>query len=295
MNKLDAMRCFVRVVQTGSFSEVARESETSQATISKRVAELEKHLNARLLVRSSRDHRMTEAGQIYYDRCLSILDDVEQAEEEVGTLTSTPRGKIRITAPVDFARMNLSQHISEFLCRYSEIHIELILDDRMVGFISDDIDLAIRIGKLEDSSLVATSIGSSSLIVVTSPQYVSKHGEPQDIRQLQHHNCLVFSYADNLNTWGFIHDDRDISVPVSGNFQCNNGDTIIKLLLADMGIAMLPAWLVAPYIEDGSLIQILNSYSMPLPVYIVYQQRKLVPLKIRSFIDYLRIQLVDIK
>ncbi len=291
MDKLDAMRSFVRVVQTGSFSEVARELETSQATISKRVAELEKHLDARLLIRSSRNHTMTEAGQIYFDRCLSILDNLEQAEEEVGTLTSTPRGKLRITAPIDFGRMYLAQGISEFLYRYREIDIELKLDDRYVGFISEDIDLAIRIGKLEDSSLVATPIGNSSLIIVTSPEYVAEHGEPHDIQELQQHNCLTFSYADNLSRWSFIHNGKEISVPVSGNFQCNNGDTITKLMLANSGIAILPDWLVAPYINDGSLIHILETYSMPLPIHIVYPQKKHVPLKVRCFIDFLKNQL----
>ncbi len=294
MDKLDAMRSFVRVVQTGSFSEVAREFETSQATISKRVAELEKQLDARLLVRSSRNHTMTEAGHIYYDRCLSILDDLEQAEEEVGTLTSTPRGKLRITAPIDFGRMYLAHTISGFLERYREIDIELKLDDRLIGFISEDIDLAIRIGKLDDSSLVATSIGNSNLIIVTSPKYLADHGEPKDVQELHQHNCLTFSYADSLTRWSFIYNNEEISVPVSGNFQCNNGDAITQMLIANSGIAMLPDWLVAPYINDGSLVHILEAYTIPLPMYIVYPQKKLVPLKVRCFIDYLKTQLTEI-
>jgi DNA-binding transcriptional LysR family regulator len=288
MDKLEAMRSFVRVVQTGSFSVVAREENTSQATISKRVAALENSLGAKLLTRSSRNHTMTEIGQSYYERCLAILDDVEEAEEQVGSLTANPRGKLKVTAPVDFARLYIAPFIAEFLRTYPEIKIELKLDDKIVGLISEDIDIAVRVGQLVDSSLVANYLCKSPLIAVTTPRYIRAHEQPKHPDELQNHNCLVYSLSSKVNIWEFTHNGHKMAVQVNGNFQCDNGEAIIEVLLADMGIAYIPAWLAAPYIADGRLGQILIDYTMPLPINAVHTQKDFIPLKTRCFINFLK-------
>jgi len=287
MDKLGAMQTFIRVVQTGSFSAVAREQNTSQATISKRIAALENLLGAKLLTRNSRGHTMTEIGQNYYERCNTILDEVEEAETEACSLIIAPKGTLRITAPVDFARLYISPFVAEFLRIYSEIKIDLTLTDNVVDLVSGGIDIAIRIGELEDSSLIARRLYITPLVTVATPRYLDAHQEPKHPHELKQHNCLVYSLSSKVNFWNFSHHGKEISVQVNGNFQSDNGDSMVRVLLADMGIAFIPDWLAAPYLEEGSLRQILVDYTKPLPINAIYPQNRYVPLKTKCFVDFL--------
>ena len=291
MDKFEAMRSFVRVVQTGSFSVVAREENTSQATVSKRVAALENFLGAKLLTRNSRNHTLTEVGQNYYERCLVILNEVDEAEEQVGSLTARPRGRLRVTAPIDFARLYIAPLIADFLRAYPEIKVDLKLDDKIVGLVSEDIDLAVRIGDLDDSSLIANRLGECPLIAVTTPRYLKMHGQISDPQELTQHNCLIYSLATRVNVWEFTHRENKLPIQVDGNFSCDNGEAIVEVLLADFGVAFIPAWLAAPHLAARRLTQILRNYTKPLPIYVIYPQKDFVPLKAKCFIEFLAIKM----
>ncbi|WP_064607807.1 LysR family transcriptional regulator [Photobacterium sp. J15] len=287
MDTLIAMRSFVRVVETGSFSTVAREENTTQATISKRVAALESNLGTQLLVRGSRTHTLTETGQSYYERVINILREIEQAESEARSLTTTPRGKLRVTVPVMFGTLYIAPVIPDFLATYPEIQLDLKFSEKMVDLVEEGIDVAIRLGDLKDSSMIARRLGSDDLIIVASPGYLEKHSIPQHPLELKQHNCLVYSLGAKGNIWNFSNQKEDSAVQVSGNFQCDTGCGLMEMLLADTGISFMPTWLVAPYIESGQLVHILKDYYKRYPINAVYPLNRNIPLKTKCFMDFI--------
>lgn len=287
MDTLIAMRSFVRVVETGSFSSVAKEENTTQATISKRVAALESELGARLLVRGSRVHQLTETGQSYYERVVNILAEIEEAESEARSLTTTPRGKLRVTVPTMFGSLYVAPVISEFLATHPEIHLDLKFSERMLDLVEEGIDVAIRLGDLKDSSMIARRLGYDDLILVASPAYLKKHPIPQHPQDLKEHNCLVYTLSEKGTVWSFTNQPADSSVHATGNFQCDTGFGLMELLLANAGIAFMPAWSVASYIESGQLVHILKDYYRRYPINAVYPQNRYIPLKTKCFLDYM--------
>jgi len=287
MDTLIAMRSFVRVVETGSFSSVAKEENTTQATISKRVAALESELGARLLVRGSRVHQLTETGQSYYERVVNILGEIEEAESEARSLTTTPRGKLRVTVPTMFGSLYVAPVISEFLATYPEIELDLKFSEKMLDLVEEGIDVAIRLGDLKDSSMIARRLGADDLIIVASPGYLEKHSEPQHPSELKQHNCLVYSLASKGTVWSFSNQPSDTAVHATGNFQCDTGSGLMEMLLANAGVSFLPTWLVAPYIESGQLVHILTGYYRRYPINAVYPQNRYIPLKTKCFLDYM--------
>lgn len=287
MDTLIAMRSFVRVVETGSFSTVAREQDTNQATISKRVAALEAELGTRLLVRGSRSHKLTEAGQSYYERAVNILNEIEEAESEARSLTSMPRGRLRITVPSLFGSLYVAPLISEFLATFPEIRLDMSFSEKMVNLVEENIEVAIRLGELKDSSMIARRLGSYKLIIVASPNYLKKHSEPQHPRELSKHNCLVYTLGSHGAVWSFTNQKADSSVNVSGNFQCDTGFGLMEMVLANAGIAFMPSWLVASHIESGQLIHILKNYFQSYPINAVYPQNRYISLKTKCFIDFM--------
>jgi len=287
MDTLIAMRSFVRVVETGSFSAVAKEEDTTQATISKRVAALEAELGARLLVRGSRVHQLTETGQSYYERVVNILSEIEEAESEARSLTAAPTGKLRVTVPTMFGSLYIAPVISEFLATYPEIHLDLKFSEKMVDLVEEGIDVAIRLGDLKDSSMIARRLGKDDLILVASPGYLAQHPAPQHPSELNAHNCLVYSLAARGTVWSFSGQPGDTAVHVNGNFQCDTGCGLMEMLLANAGIAFMPTWLVSPYIESGKLVHILKEYYRTYPINAVYPQNRYIPLKTKCFLDYM--------
>lgn len=287
MDTLNAMHSFVRVVETGSFSAVAKEQNTNQATISKRVAALESELGSRLLVRGSRIHKLTETGQSYYERVVNILDEIEEAESEARSLTTTPIGKLRVTVPTMFGSLYVAPVISEFLATYPKIQLDLKFNEKMLDLVEEGIDVAIRLGDLKDSSMIARRLGSDDLIIVASPTYLEKHSVPQHLNQLEKHNCLVYSLSTKGTVWHFSNQKPDASVQVSGNFQCDNGFGLIEMLLANAGIALMPSWLVGSYIASGQLVHILKDYYKRYPINAVYPMNRYMPLKTKCFMDFM--------
>ncbi|PSU51635.1 LysR family transcriptional regulator [Photobacterium frigidiphilum] len=294
MDQLGAMRAFVRVVQMGSFSAAAREQDTTQATISKKVAALEKKLGAKLLSRTSRELSLTEVGADYYENCVIILSELDEAEAQVRSQIALPSGLLRVAAPVVFGRQFMAPILVEFLNAYPEIKVDLMLNDKHIDLIADGVDVAIRAKQLEDSTLVARHLFNNPLVVVASPEYLQKNTKPQNPDELKNHNCIVYSMLKSINIWHFEKGNNNISVPVTGSFRCDNGDVILQLVLDGAGIAQLPVWMVDEHIRSGKLAMVLEGYiSKPLPFNAIYPQNRYVPLKVRCFIEYLKQKLAD--
>ncbi len=288
MDQLSAMRIFVRVIQTGSFSAAAREQNSTQATASKKVAALEQKLGVKLINRSSREQSLTEAGNDYFQHCLAVLSEIDEMEASVRSRTATPKGVLRITAPIPFVRLVLAPLIPEFLARYPDIEIDMPLEERHLDLISEGIDLAIRARKLEDSSLVAKPLFSNPLILVASPDYIARKGAPAVPEDLKNHDCIVYTLNKALNNWHFRTADSEHAVAVSGAFRSNNGETNLAVVLAGQGITQIPVWMVDEHLKRGELVQLLSEYETDfMPINIVYPQSHYLPLKVRCFIDFI--------
>ncbi|WP_063382826.1 LysR family transcriptional regulator [Pseudoalteromonas luteoviolacea] len=288
MDSIIAMRSFIRVVETGSFSAVAMEWNTNQATISKRIASLENKLGTKLLVRGSRKHTLTEAGKVYFERVSNIVMEIDEAEAEARSLTATPKGHLRITVPMMFGSMYVAPVMSEFLSLYPEIGLDIKFDENMVDLVREGIDVAIRLGDLQDSSMVAKNLGYDELIIVASPKYLAKHTTPSTLGELGQHNCLIYSLSPKRGTvWVFSDQSKTTQVEVKGNFQCDNGVGLMEMLLADAGIALMPKWMVYEELEAGRLIHILKDYYKRYPISAVFPKDRYTPLKVRSFLDFM--------
>ncbi|AYO22003.1 Bacterial regulatory helix-turn-helix, lysR family protein [Vibrio owensii] len=296
MDQLSAMRAFVRVVQTGSFSATGREMNTSQTTISKKVAALEKKIGVKLLARSSRDHALTPAGAKYYQTCVDILGELDEAEAEARSEVASPQGTIRISAPVAFGRILLAPIMAEFFQRYPDIKVDLQLSDQHTDLISDGIDVAIRAKQLEDSTLIARHLFDNPMLVLAAPNYLQQHGEPKTPEDLKQHNCLVYSRMKDINVWSFTKQNQKHAVAVNGNFQSDNGDVLLEVALTGMGIVTLPIWMVEHHLKEGRLTQLMSDYTgQNLPFNAVYLQSRYTPLKVRCLIDYLKEKLPNVE
>lgn len=294
MDQLGAMRTFVRAVQVGSFSAVGREQNSSQATVSKKVAALEAHLGVKLLTRTSRELSLTEVGAEYYEKCVVVLSELDEAEANARSQTASPEGILRVAAPIPFARLVLAPLAKSFTEQNPEIKIELVLSDKHVDLIAEGIDIAIRAKQLEDSALVARYLFENPMLVVASPDYLETHGTPQKPEELKRHNCIVYSHFRTLNIWHFSRESKDFSVQVKGNFQSNNGDTNMEATLCGLGITELPMWMVHEHLESGKLQQILADYQADtIPFNAIYPKSRYLPLKVRSFVDFLKAHVAE--
>ena len=260
MEQLTAMRMFTRVVESGSFSAVARESGISQSSVSKHLAALEAKLGTRLLTRTSRKLNLTEVGSDYYERCLQILTEVEEADSSARSMASNPKGALRVSVPVSFGQRHIIPHMPEFLQAYPNIKLDIMLMDRQADLVAEGIDVAIRIGTLEDSSLIARRLGDSPRLVVASKAYLDSWGRPNHPDELKNHNCLVYSLLSTVNIWHYEHKGKEFTVQVNGTFQANNSDAVRHMALAGYGIMVMPKWMTDTCIQDGRLEAILTDY-----------------------------------
>jgi len=289
METLCCMKTFCRVVETGSFSAVARELGTTQPTVSKQIAFLEQHLGSRLLNRSHHKVSVTETGRGYYASCVHILNDVSEAESAVRQLQAVPTGKLRVNIPVAFGRMHVVPLLWDFMRLYPEIELELILNDRYVNLLEEGVDLAIRVGVLHDTRLVARKLGSTPQVTIAAPDYLKCHGVPQTPSDLQQHNCLLYTLLRTPNEWQFQGPAGLQRVRIGGSFSANNSEAVRDAVLQGFGIAVFPTWLLCEHLHDGSLQILLPDYPPnPLAIHALYPQSGYLPLKVRCFIDYLR-------
>jgi len=289
MDRLGAMEMFVRIVETGSFSAVARELGTTQPTISKQLTGLEKQLKTRLLNRSTRSLSLTEAGTAYYERCKRIIDDVQEAEGALGRLQSSLTGMLHVNSSISLGQIYLTPLILQFQKQYPELMVELSLNDRYIDLVEEGVDVAVRIGRLSDSSLVARRLGSTRRQLVATPAYLALRGTPRTPEDLVNHNCLLYAYLSTGNEWTFKGPDGEIRVRVNGNFKANNGHAIREAVMANAGIAIAPDWLIHDKVERGELVALLPEFATsPLEINAVYPSARHVSAKVRSFIEFLQ-------
>jgi DNA-binding transcriptional LysR family regulator len=289
MDKLSALDAFCRVVEAGSFSAAAAELNVSHTVISKQVRQLETALGAQLLNRTTRKLALTEAGQGYYERARRILDDVQDADLALSAHHATPRGTLRINAPMAFGTLDVARWLPRFMARYPELTIDLVCNDRMLDLIDEGFDVALRLARtLPDSSLSARKLGTSKIIVVASPAYLQKHGMPQTPEDLAQHNCLVYTLASKPSAWTFmLPDGGERSVAVRGSLQANTSVALRESVLAGVGIAAAADFIVADDIARGDLVPLLSDYPMPpRELFAVYPHNRHLSPKVRALIDF---------
>lgn len=288
MDKLAAMRAFTRVVASGSYAEAGRRLDLTRSAVSKAVSELEQDLGARLLDRTTRRVTPTEAGLAYYERCVGILAQVEETEAQISRLHDEPKGVLRVNGPMSFGVMYVSSAIAAFMQKYVDLKVELTLNDRFIDPLEEGVDVTIRIGQLDDSSLIARRISSTALLFVASPGYLVAHGEPQSPRDLAHHRALIYGHSTSTQRWKLTDADRVVRVPVNGCLASNNGDVLRDAAVAGIGIAQLPLFLVCDQIRAGALRPVLTTYAPNGgDIHALYAPNRYLAAKTRVFIDFL--------
>jgi DNA-binding transcriptional LysR family regulator len=287
MDRLDAMSLLLAVVEEGSLSAAARRLRTPLATVSRRVAELERHLRTQLLVRTSRRMALTDAGRAYVASAKRILEQVEEAERAAAGEYSEPRGELHLTAPLVFGRRHVLPVALEFLAEYAEIDLRLLLIDRQVNLLEEHIDMALRIGHLEDSGLVATRVGSVRRVVCASPAYLARRGTPQIPEELRAHDGITFQGFMTGPEWRYRRDGVAFAVEPRPRLAVNTTEAAIDAAVAGIGIARLLSYQIVDELKTGTLVPVLEAFAPePMPVSLVYPDQGLLPLKVRAFLDW---------
>jgi DNA-binding transcriptional LysR family regulator len=288
MDKLNAMAIFVRVVERGSFSAVARELQTSQPTISKVLRALETELGGKLIARSTRQLSLTDEGQRYYSECRQILAAVDAAEHSFHSGRETVAGNLRIGSSVSFGRLQIAARLPGFLTQYPQVHVDLQLSDQNQDLVSEGLDVTFRIGELNDSGLIARRIGTTHRVTVAAPVYLRQHGQPQTPEELSGHNCLQFNLLSSQNLWVYENDTRRHEVRIKGTAQSNNSEAIREMVLGGLGIALSPVWLFSEDLKAGRVTAILQDYTaQSLPIHAVSPANRRQSARVKAFVDYM--------
>ena len=286
---LTELRAFLTVVEAGGFNRAADQLEASAAAVSRRVSGLESALGVKLLNRTTRQIDLTEAGKQFYADVVSIFESLEAAEEKIQTGRETIRGNLRVAAPLSFGIGRLAPVLPEFLNRHPELRVHMQLEDRFTDLVAEGIDVAVRIGSLKDSTLVATRLASVPRVFCASPDYLSLHGEPEKPEELSRHNCLHYSLISPKENWSFSRGDRISDIEINGSLSTNNGDVLKEAAIQGIGITMMPTFIVEDALRDGRLKAILAEYCPgPFGLYTVRPSRHFTPARVTAFIDYLR-------
>jgi DNA-binding transcriptional LysR family regulator len=288
MDRFQALSVFVAVVEKGSFAAAAADLGISRNMASRHVMALEDHLAARLVNRTTRRVSLTSLGTAYFERAKAILADLAAADCEASLQSLTPRGRLRVNAPVAFGRRHVAPGLKAYMDRFPEVELELTLNDRFVDLIDEGYDLAVRIGRLTDSSLIARQLGEIETVACAAPDYLAARGTPQHPSDLAGHDCLGYAYATSRNVWSFAGPEGDVEVKVKPRLWSNNGDALTAAAVAGCGIVPQPVFLVRDALLDGRLRRILTGYRLPtLGVYAIYPHSRQLSLRVRTFIDHL--------
>jgi DNA-binding transcriptional LysR family regulator len=288
MDKLTSIRAFTRVVQHGNFAAAARELRLSRSAVSKYVIELERELGAQLLVRTTRSASPTENGQAYYERCIAILADLEEADRAVASLQSEPRGLLRVNAPMSFGTLHLGRTVADFMEKYPELQIQLVLSDQQIDPVQEGFDVTLRIADLPSSSLIARKIAPAVRVVCAAPSYLARRGLPKHPSELRDHDCLTYGYLATGNQWKLTGPDGDHWIQIPWTLCSNNGEVLRDAVVKGRGIALLPTFIVGADLQEGGLRSILTGYRAPeISVYAIYPQTRHLSVKVRVFIDFL--------
>lgn len=295
MSSLTDIAVFVHVVDAGSFTAAAEKLGLSKSVVSKYVTRLEDRLGARLLNRTTRRLSLTEVGRAFYERSREGLREIEEAEAEVSRLQGAPRGVLRLNSPMSFGILHIAPALPEFLARYPDLSVDMNLDDRCVDLVEEGFDLAIRIGELPDSSLVARRLGPCRHVVCAAPGYFKRHGLPRTPEELRDHNAITYQYQNSPREWHFAAPHGGVvRVPVSGTIQMNNSLGLREALLHDVGVTLTPTFVVGVDIKAGRLQAVLTEYkALELSIYAVYPQRRHLSPKVRAFVDFMGNRITD--
>ncbi|MDI1286165.1 MAG: LysR substrate-binding domain-containing protein [Reyranella sp.] len=287
MDRLDAMSILREAVDAGSLSAAGRRLGMPLATVSRKVSDLERHLGTRLLNRSTRQLTLTDAGRSFVAACRRILDDVAEAERSASGEYSAPKGELSLSAPIVFGRLHVLPVAIAFLKTHPEIDIRLTLSDRMVDLQEDRVDIAIRIGELPDSSMVATRVGSIRRVLCGSPAYFAEHGMPQHPRELATRDCITFSGLMSADSWTFKAGKSDSVVKIHSRLIVNTAEAAIDAAIAGVGVTRVLSYQVANAVRAGTLVVALQEFeAAPSPVSLVHTGQPLLPLKLRAFLDF---------
>jgi len=288
MDRLESMSILLTAVEAGSLSAAARQLAIPLSTVSRRISELEAHLKARLLNRSSRKLTLTDAGRSYVEACKRILEDVGEAERAALGEYSAAKGELNITAPMVFGRLHVLPVAMEFLKVYSAVDIRCVLNDRVVNLLEDHIDLALRIGELPDSSsLITTRIGSVRRVVCGSPSYFARRGVPENVDELAMHDCITFEGFPFPDFWVFPTSKSYVSAAVHSRLVVNTAEAAIDAAIAGLGVTRVLSYQVAAAVKAGVLNIVLEEVEpLPSPVSLVYSGQRRLPLKLRAFLDF---------
>jgi DNA-binding transcriptional LysR family regulator len=289
MDRLAAIEAFVRVAEAQSFSAAARRLRASKSAVSRNVGALEADLGVRLFHRTTRSLTLTEAGRGYFERAQRILADLDEAKEAVSQLQAAPRGRLRVSAPMSFGFLHLAPALPDFLARYPEVAIDLVMNDRFVDLIDEGFDVAVRIGAMEDSSLIARKLAPMRRVVCASPGYFAAQGAPRTPDDLKGHACLLNSNIASSREWRFTAPDGAAwPVEVQGRLSANNGDALRVAALKGLGIANLPTFIVGGDLQAGTLVTALDAFiTQNFSMHAVYPHSRHLSPKVRAFVDFL--------
>lgn len=284
MMRWDGISEFVHVAEYESFTRAAKELGISTAQVSRQISALEKRLNIKLLYRTTRKVSLTEEGRVFYQHCRGVLDGLDAAEQAVSNLQSKPQGRIKLTAPVTYGEQQLLPLVNDFMVQYRDIEVTAFLSNQKIDLVEGGYDLAIRIGKLSDSTMMAKKLSSRTNFVCAAPAYLEKYGTPNTLSELSQHNCLL----GTRDYWHFIDTDKEKNLRVSGSVQYNSGHSLVDASLKGLGIVQLPDYYVQQYLASGELVSLLDNYREPEEsICAVYPHNRHLSPKIRLLVDYL--------
>ena len=288
MDKLNAISVFCKVIETQSFTQAANQQNISVAMASKLVSQLEEHLKTRLLQRTTRKIVPTEAGMLYYQRCQSILLDLSEADSSISNMATSLQGNLLISVPRDFGLLYISPNLPKFIELHPNLHVEIEFEDKRVDLVAEGYDLALRIGYMQDSSLVARKISSSPMHFVASPSYLESRGTPLTPDDLEYHQGLLYKSSLNQVHWQSTKANQIQRYKIQSKVVSNNGMALLEMTKAGLGISNSPSFFVKDALASGELVEILSEYKQkPLDIYVVYPNRRHLPAKVRAFIEFL--------
>ena len=288
MDKLNAISVFCKVIETQSFTQAANQQNISVAMASKLVSQLEEHLKTRLLQRTTRKIVPTEAGMLYYQRCQAILLDLSEADSSISNMATSLQGNLLISVPRDFGLLYISPNLPKFIELHPNLHVEIEFEDKRVDLVAEGYDLALRIGYMQDSSLVARKISSSPMYFVASPSYLEARGIPLTPDDLEYHQGLLYKSSLNQVHWQSTKANQIQRYKIQSKVVSNNGMALLEMTKAGLGISNAPDFFVKDALASGELVEILSEYKQkPLDIYVVYPNRRHLPAKVRAFIEFL--------
>ena len=289
MDRLSEMEAFIRVVELGGFTDAAKKMGVSKSAVSKHVAALEARLGARLLNRTTRRVSPTEIGLAYYDRASRVISDALEADAMASSMQATPKGELRVSAPLSFGLRHLGPAVSAFLNEYPEVSARVTLDDRFVELVAEGYDVAIRVGALPDSSLMAKKLGESAMLLIASPRYLARRGAPQTVEDLAAHELLHYSNLSSGNVWklsGPHGEERQVRA--MGRLTLNNGDALLRAAEDGLGVVLSPAFICADALRAGRVVEVVpKARPAPVGIWAVYPSGRFLQPKLRAFIDFL--------